>query len=209
MAVISDWWFQRVFAAQKGWDIIMAESMLKELAKKENRKSIGIIIAGSNHVKYSLGIPYRLKLRGKRYKTATIIPIHLPAPKKGDEEGPENPMLKMLKKTSDPTVVFSRGIGDYVFAVPSPQFPHYPQLSIQGTMKKEGYQITWVEKEGLAKRYGLTKDDTLLTLESQAIDSKETMNKIMAKKKWGDSLNLTVSKKIKLEKAKGESQQDK
>ena len=209
MAVISDWWFQRVFSAQKGWDIIMAESMLKELAKKENRKSIGIIIAGSNHVKYSLGIPFRLKLRGKRYKTATLIPIHLPAPKDDKEKGPENPMLKMLKKTSDPTVVFSRGIGNYVFSIPSPQFPHYPRLDIQGRMNKDGYQITWVEKEGLAKKHGLAKGDTIQTMDGHKLDSKETMNKILAAKKWGDSLTINVSKKINLIKSERESQRNK
>jgi C-terminal processing protease CtpA/Prc len=201
MAVISDWWFQRVYSAQKGWDIIMAESIIQELAKKTNRNSIGIIIAGSNHVKYSLGIPYRLKLRGKNFKVATVIPIHLPAPKKKGEDEPENPMLKMLKKNADPTAVFSRGIGDFVFAVPSPAQPHYPQLGIQGMMQKDGYHISWVHPEGLAKKNGLRKGDIIVDLDGHSLESKETMNKIMATKKWDDAMTVRVFKKIELKKA--------
>jgi uncharacterized iron-regulated protein len=68
-------WFTNIYNAQKCWDVIMAESMRQALAKKEFKGYKGVIIAGSNHVSYKLGIPFRYRKADKRAKITTIVPV--------------------------------------------------------------------------------------------------------------------------------------
>jgi hypothetical protein len=192
-------WFERIFTAQKCWDIIMAESMLRILKNPEYRDYKAVIIAGSAHVAYYLGIPFRLQSREKDLPTTTIIPVYLP--EKDDEEELEgHPMMKVMSAGLKPVATFSRGIGDYVFSVPELPVPHFPVLGFKGKMENNTYLITEIEKESLSERFGIKKGDRLLHLDGKAVVSKEQLRSLLADKNWDDELTVEIRRKIKIEK---------
>jgi len=207
MAVNVPFWFKGVYDAQKCWDIIMAESMKNTLKKKIYRKYKGVIIAGSNHVAYGLGIPYRYQKAKRKVKITTIVPVSLPPAEDGKEETEDNPMLKMLKKNWEPSSLFSRGIADYVFAVPGDEKAYFPYFGLAGNFKENHIEVKRVAKTGIAKEYGIDKGDKILKIDGINITSMEQFRTLLALKNWDDALELQLIKKIKL--ARDNKDQDK
>ena len=115
----------------------MAESMRLALARPEFRGYKGVIIAGSAHVAYGLGIPWRYRLRDKRAKILTLVPVTVAAKKKEDGEE-ENPMVKALAGQMQPAAVFSRGLADVVFAVAAEEKPYFAEAGFSGKMNADG-----------------------------------------------------------------------
>jgi uncharacterized iron-regulated protein len=193
-------WFQNVYAAQKCWDTVMAESMRLALARPEFRDRKGIIIAGSAHVAYGLGIPWRYRLRDKRAKILTMVPVTV-ALKKGESSEEENPMVKALAGQLQPAAVFARGLADAVFAVVAEEKPYFAEAGFSGKMNAEGlFEISQVRKESPAEKSGLRIGDRVLAVDGVPVKSVEGLRLVLAQKNWNDSLELEVRKKVMLTK---------
>jgi uncharacterized iron-regulated protein len=197
-------WFNGVYQAQTCWDSVMAESMRQDLDRKEFRGYKAVIIAGSYHVAYKLGIPFRYGKSDRSARLATIIPVSLSAEGQGDEEEP-NPMKEMLAKNLPPVAVFSRGIGDYVFSDNPAGESFYPVLGITASQSGEQIEISRIDKEGIAAGYGLKKGDLILTVDGIKIESLEQFRLLVSRKEWGENIRLGVEKKIEFHK---ESERD-
>jgi uncharacterized iron-regulated protein len=189
-------WFRNVYAAQKCWDTVMAESLRLALARPENRGCKGVIIAGSAHVAYGLGIPWRYLRRDKRAGILTLVPVTVPAKKKeGGEE--ENPMVKALAGQMPQAAVFSRGLADAVFAVTAEEKPYFADAGFSGKLNGDGlYEIERVGKETPAEKQGLKKGDIILAVDGAPVKTLEGLRLILAQKNWSDSLLLDVRKKM-------------
>ena len=193
-------WFQNVYAAQKCWDTVMAESMRLALGRPEFRGRKGIIIAGSAHVAYGLGIPWRYRLHDKRAKILTLVPVTVPL-KKEENSQEENPMVKALAGQLQPAAVFARGLGDVVFAVATEEKPYFAEAGFSGKMNADGlFEISQVGKESPAEKSGLRVGDLVLTVDGVPVKSLEALRLILAQKNWGDAMNLEVRKKVMLDK---------
>jgi len=199
-AVQVPFWFQNVYAAQKCWDVVMAESMRLALARAAFRGYKGVIIAGSAHVAYGLGIPWRYRLRDKGAKILTLVPVLVAAKKKeGSEE--ENPMVKALAGQLQPAAVFSRGLADAVFAVAAEEKPFFTVLGCSGKMNGEGiYEISQVSKDSPAEKYGLRAGDCILAIDGVPVKTVDGLRLILAQKNWNDALTLEVRKKVTFDK---------
>jgi uncharacterized iron-regulated protein len=195
-------WFKNIYIAQKCWDVIMAESMRKVLSGKKYKGYKGVIIAGSNHVAYKLGIPFRYKKAAKRAGLTTIVPIYLPEEKKKSDDEDEHPMMKMLGTSLAPAAIFSRGIADYVFSIAEPEFEYFPVIGMKNELKDGKIVVTKVNKESIAEENGIRKDDIIKTVDGVKITSLEQMRTILAVKNWDDSVSIKVSKRIELKKEK-------
>lgn len=196
-------WFNNIYTAQTCWDVIMAESMRRALAKKEFRGYKGVIIAGSNHVAYKLGIPFRYKKASRRTKTTTIVPILLPPEvKEGEKDDDEaaHPMMRAIASSMEPASLFSRGIADYVFSAPQPLNHFYPVIGVTLKEKDDHLLVTRVSKKSLADKNGLKKGDKITAVDSIGVKTQEQLRTLFSKKNWGDEVSITVTKKIKLEK---------
>jgi hypothetical protein len=193
-------WFQNVYAAQKCWDTVMAESMRLALARPEFRGRKGIIIAGSAHVAYGLGIPWRYRLGDKKAKIVTLVPVTV-APKKGEDKEEENPMVKALAGQLKPAAIFVRGLADVVFAVAAEEKPYFAEAGFSGKMNADGFfEISQVRKESPAEKSGLRVGDRILAVDGILVKSLEALRLILAQKNWNDSLDLEVKKKVILTK---------
>lgn len=201
MAVNMPAWFTNIYDAQKGWDVVMAESMRRELAKKEYRGYKGIIIAGANHVHYHLGIPFRYKKADKQARIVTITPVLLPKEekkKKDSDDDDSHPMMPGMKNTSKPAVPFSRGIADYVFAARQPLNHHFPVFGFMLKEKDGKISVTRVSKESLAWKNGIRKDDQITAVDGTEVKTLEQLRLLISVKKYGDTVNFGVVKKVKI-----------
>lgn len=202
MAVQVPGWFTNIYSAQKAWDVIMAESMIQFLGKKEYKGYKGIIIAGNNHVAYKLGIPFRYKKTDRKARITTISPILLPSEKKDkddeDEEG--HPMMKAMAKYMKPASLFSRGIADFVFAARQPEYHFFPVLGLGIKLKDDKIMVTRVAKDTIAKKHGLAKGDQVTSVDGITVTTLEQFRTIVARKGWDDSFSIGIVKKIELKK---------
>lgn len=197
-------WFTNIYNAQKCWDVIMAESMRRTLAKKEFKGYKGVIIAGSNHVAYKLGIPFRYKKADKRAKITTIVPVLLYEEKKEDAEEEEdphaNPMLKMMGGSMNPAVTFSRGIADYVFCAFQPLNRFFPVIGFSVKETDGKLMVTNVSKDSIAEENGIKKGDQITGIDGVDVSTLEQLRLIIHQKNWDDSIDLKVIKKVELKK---------
>ncbi|MCP5106377.1 MAG: PDZ domain-containing protein [bacterium] len=198
-------WFNNIYNAQKCWDVIMAESMRQTLAKEEFKGYKGVIVAGSNHVAYKLGIPFRYKKADEKAKITTIVPILLHEQKE-KEEGEEeddphaNPMMKMMGDSLSPAVLFSRGIADYVFCASQPVNRHFPVIGFTIKDQNGKLTVTRVTKESVAEESGIKKGDQIVAVDGVDITTMEQLRLIITTKNWDDSIDLKVIKKVEIKK---------
>ena len=178
----------------------MAESLRLALARPENRGCKGVIIAGSAHVAYGLGIPWRYRRRDSRARILTLVPVTVAAGKKDSSEE-ENPMIKALAGQMPPAAVFSRGLADAVFAVSAEEKPYFAEAGFSGKMNGDGlYEIERIGKETPAEKQGLKKGDLVLSVDGVPVKSLEGLRLLLSQKNWDDFLELAVRKKIILTK---------
>ncbi|MBN2400694.1 MAG: ChaN family lipoprotein [Candidatus Aminicenantes bacterium] len=195
-------WFRNIYCAQKCWDTVMAESMRQALARPEWSGYKGVIIAGSAHVAYGLGIPWRYRQQNSRAKIMTLIPVNV-ADKKGRPEEDENPMVKALAGQLQPAAIFSCGLADAVFAVAPERKPHFAETGFSGKLNAGGvFEVTHVQKASPADKSGLRAGDIILAIDGIPVKTVEGLRLVLAQKQWDDSLELEVRKKIILAKEK-------
>jgi uncharacterized iron-regulated protein len=193
-------WFQNVYVAQKCWDTVMAESMRLALARPGFRGYKGVIIAGSAHVAYGLGIPWRYRLRDKQANILTLVPVTV-APKKKEDKEEENPMVKALAGQLQPAAIFARGLADAVFAVAAEEKPYFAEAGFSGKINAAGlFEISQVSKETPAEKSGLRVGDQVLAIDGVPVKSLEGLRLVLAQKNWNDQFELEVRKKIVLAK---------
>jgi uncharacterized iron-regulated protein len=198
-------WFKNIYAAQRCWDVVMAESMREFLAKKEYNGYKGVIIAGSNHVAYKLGIPFRYQKAAPKAKITTIVPVLMPEEKTAEEEEEEeeeeaHPMMKMMGDSLKPAAVFSRGIADYVFAAHQPLHHYFPVIGFTLAEKNGKFVVTRVKKKSIAEKNGINKEDRITAVDGVEITSLEQLRGLIAQKNWEDSITFGVVKKIDIKK---------
>jgi uncharacterized iron-regulated protein len=90
---------ENMYAAQVSWDEGMAQSAVDFMARRTHSRAVMVIIAGSGHTLYDLGINLRLKMKG--YDSLNVTGIELPLPEGG----------------------ISRGLADYVYVSEPVQRP--------------------------------------------------------------------------------------
>lgn len=189
-------WFRNVYNAQKCWDVTMADSMRRTLAHPSFRGYKGVIIAGSAHVAYGLGIPWRYRLLNGRAAVLTLVPVAVPAKKKGSE-AEENPMVRALAGQMKPAALFSRGLADVVFAVAAEEKPFFAEAGFSGKMNADGaYEVDRVAEDSPAEKCGMKKGDLILAVDGVPVKAMESLRLILAEKNWDDSLVLDVRKRM-------------
>ena len=200
-------WFKNIYTAQACWDVIMAESMRQTLAEKKHNGYKGVIIAGSNHVAYKLGIPFRYRNADPGAKITTIVPILLPGEKKDEkkeEEEETHPMIQMMAKSLNPAAIFSRGIADYVFSASQPGYHHFPVIGFTVKLKEKKLMVTRVAKKSLAEKNGIRKGDQVTAVDGVEVNTLEQLRRLLAQREWDDSIDLKVIKKIEIKKEEEE-----
>lgn len=168
--------FHGMFRAQCGWDAAMGWNAVQALKKHGGDKAIMVVLIGSGHVAYGLGAERQVKpwFDGK---TASVIPIPI-----ADDEHPV-PLTKVRASYAD-----------FVWGLPRSTDPLYPSVGISTPEQKSGerYKVIMVGKETPAEAAGFKVGDELVSIDGLAYTDKETVNRLMSEKRWGDAVVYKV-----------------
>ena len=168
--------FQAMYRAQSGWDAAMAWNAVQALQKHGGEKAIMVVLIGAGHVAYGLGAERQAKLWFDG-KTASVVPVPLA------EEPGATPIAKV-----------QASYADFVWGLPPSTDPLYPSVGISTPEAKSGerYKVIMVGKESPAEAAGFKVGDELVSIDGLAYTDKETVNRLMSAKRWGDAVVYKV-----------------
>lgn len=166
--------WERMFAAQCTWDAAMGRNAASALERFGDKGAIMVVLMGSGHVAYGLGAERQARL-GFDGKTASLIPIPVQ-----DEKG-QRPAVRA-------------SYANFLWGVPREDHALFPSLGLSMPEQKTGehYPVILVQKGSLAEAAGFKVKDLLVSMDGVPLADKETFNRLMSQKRWGDSAEVQV-----------------
>jgi uncharacterized iron-regulated protein len=168
--------FQGLFRAQCTWDAAMGWNAVRALRAHGDDKAIMVVLVGSGHVAYGLGAERQARLWFDG-RTASLIPVPV-----ADDTHRE------------PVESVRASYASFVWGLPPVRDPLYPSLGLSTPETKSGahYKVIMVSPESVAQAAGFAVGDELLAMDGVSLDDKETTNRLMSEKRWGDSATYTI-----------------
>lgn len=169
--------WRAMFAAQCTWDATMAYNAVRVLKEHGAEGAIIVVLIGSGHVAYGLGMQ-RQAAQWYQGRAASIIPI----------------MIVDEKKRPIETVRAS--YADFVWGLPPEKDPLYPDLGIatgeaRGSTRR---QVLSVDVDSVGKLAGFETGDILISMDGIPVQDRETLNRLMSDKRWGDDAEFVVER---------------
>ncbi len=164
-----------MISAQATWDATMAHNAVKALREHGSGETVMAVLVGSGHVAYGLGIQ-RQAARGFDGRIATVIPVNVRG-----EDGAE---VKAVQAS----------YADFLWGVPAWSAPLYPALGLSTTPVEKALKVLFVSEKTPAERAGFKVGDLLLAMDGTPLPDKETLNRLVAAKKWGDEASFSVKR---------------
>ena len=163
--------FQSMFRAQCAWDAAMGWNALRALQAHGGKQAIMVVLIGGGHVAYGLGAERQVRL----WFDGTIASV-LPLPITDEVNHP--PIQKV-----------QASYANFVWGLPPVTDPIYPTVGLSMPEQKSGerFKVIQVGKGSPAEAAGLGAGDELVSIDGVAIQDKETINQLIAQKRWGDS----------------------
>ncbi|MCX8160873.1 MAG: ChaN family lipoprotein [Candidatus Saccharicenans sp.] len=161
--------FEALYRAQVAWDVTMGRNAVRA-AEATGRRVV--VLAGSGHLLYGLGLNFRAYLLSG-LPQVTVIGV----------QTPEGTSLKV-----------SRGLGDFIYGVRTRDYPAYPAASIS-LKKVEGLNNLVVAarpSEPLARASGLDKGDVILSVAGKEVFEVNDFRLVLAGFSWGEEIKIKV-----------------
>jgi uncharacterized iron-regulated protein len=168
--------FEGMFVAQCTWDGAMAHNAIRALRAAQGERPIMVVLIGSGHVAYGLGAERQAKLWYDG-RIASVIPI---------------PVYDTEKRAAIEKARAS--YANFFWGVPAATDRLFPVLGLSAPERDPGapMAVIQVEKESVAEAAGFAVGDVLVAMDGTPIDQKETFNRLMSEKRWGDSARFEV-----------------
>jgi membrane-associated protease RseP (regulator of RpoE activity) len=100
--------------------------------------------------------------------------------------------VPVLDSEEKPVSSVKASYANFVWGIPYERDPLYPSLGFSTT--ETAREIIAIEKDSIAARSGFQVRDQILSLDGTAAPDRETWNRLMATKNWGDSVVVTVKR---------------
>jgi uncharacterized iron-regulated protein len=200
--------FNSRYQAQCLWDAAMAEGIIQ--AANENPQATVVLLAGSGHVAYNLGIGKIIQKRSG-LPFASVIAVDVPQKKqntlmetmykhrkteKDEKEKMPPAMQKMMAPPGDssPNYIVIRSLADFLWGVPDTEKkPAYPTLGVRLEEKSEkGFLINMIFPESIAEKNNLQKGDILTTIDGKDFKTLVELKKYLDTKNWDDPIQLNL-----------------
>jgi hypothetical protein len=164
-----------MFEAQCTWDATMAYNAVQTLEQRPG--AIMVVLVGSGHVAYGLGIQRQAELWFDG-EVATLIPV----PVNADPHHPRDAV--------------QASYADYVWGVASETDTLYPTLgfSTRASGIGEPVEIIIVPADAAAAEAGVAAGDRLVSIDGIPVPDREAMNRLVADKRWGDRIVLGLQR---------------
>lgn len=170
---MSDAQWDAMFSAQCTWDATMGFNAVKALERHGSKDAIMVVLIGSGHVAYGLGIQ-RQAARWFDGRMTSVIPIAVK-----DRKG-------------KPAASVRASYADFIWGLPAEREPLFPSLGTTTIEAGGAVQVIDIDKGSPADVAGLKAGDTFVALDGAAIKDKEALNAAMAEKRWGDAALVVV-----------------
>jgi uncharacterized iron-regulated protein len=169
-ASMSDAQWRGMFAAQCTWDATMGHNSVRALQQHGGEDSIMVVLIGSGHVAYGLGI----QRQAAQWFDGTMAAL-LPVPV-ADEDG-------------EPVERAQASYADFIWGLPPVTDALYPGLGISTKKadESERRKVIHVPQDSIGARAGFQVGDVVLSMNGVEIPDKESFNRHMADLRWGDS----------------------
>lgn len=169
--------WRAMFDAQCTWDATMAFNAVKALQAERDPKAAMVVLIGSGHAAYGLGIQRQAR-QWYEGKAASVIPI----------------MVQDEQKKPVETVRAS--YADFIWGILPEEDPLYPELGV-ATVEAKGSNrrsVVSVAADSVGKAAGFAAGDVLVSMDGIAVPDRETLNTLMASKRWGDEAEFVVER---------------
>ena len=164
-----------MLSAQATWDAAMAWNAVRALEAASDPKAIMVVLVGSGHVAYGLGIERQARswFDGP---VSSVIAVPL-----ADDNGPTSPLRASY--------------ANFLWGVAREPWSAWPSLGLSTRAADGGTrQVIAVEDDGAAAKAGVKVNDILLRIDEVPIDSRETLSRQMAAYAWGDAPRLAIAR---------------
>lgn len=161
--------------AQCTWDATMGYNAIQALKQHGKDEAIMVVLIGSGHVSYGLGIQ-RQAAHWFDGGMASIIPI------------------PVLDEDDEPVERVQASYADFLWGLPQEVHTRYPELGVSSREDDETKErkVLYVAEDSAAERAGVELGDVVLSFDGVAIDDKGTFNRLIAAKRWGDASELKI-----------------
>lgn len=162
--------FEGLYRAQSAWDETMAYYALKAWEKEHGRM---VVLAGSGHLIYNLGINRRA-FEKSRLPFKTLVCVVVPKDKKSIE--------------------VSRSLADYIWGIPEEEKPAFPSVGLS-FKKINGLENMVIDKkpvDGVAEDGNFEKGDVILSVDGEAFRDINELRIYLAHFTWGDEAKFLL-----------------
>jgi uncharacterized iron-regulated protein len=161
-----------MLGAQAAWDATMAFHAAKAWREAKDDRAIVVVLVGSGHVAYGLGIARQAR-RSFDGEVSSVIPVDIA---KGE------------------TMLVRASYADIVWGVPREPYPAHPSFGITPVTRSADQlqQVVVVERDSPAATAGVAVGDIVLAIDGQAVTSRESFNRLSVTKNWGDTAELKI-----------------
>ncbi len=196
VALMPPGWLDNMYAAQCLWDVVMARSILERLPEDATM----VVVVGSGHVAYGLGIPRRLAEERAAagagpLPVGVLCPVRAPAP---DPEG--QPHGHPMGGGEDEAgaggqALFVRSLADVVAVFPDDGgIEAFPRLGLQLGEDDEGPTVRMVFPDSLAEDAGVEPGDRIVAINGISPTDLSDLRWRLAEIEWGQRLELEVER---------------
>ncbi len=170
-----DMW-KAMVSAQATWDAAMGYHAVQALKQPGAGDAIMVVLVGSGHVAYGLGIEHQARQWFKE-PIASLIPMQV------------TDNLVPVKTVRASYANFIWGIAEEIDSL----YPN-PVLSTRPIDDGKALQVLALEHGSLAEKAGFKEDDVLVSMDGAPVPDKETLNRLVAGKRWGDTSVFVVKR---------------
>ncbi|OGD27137.1 MAG: hypothetical protein A2Y56_14995, partial [Candidatus Aminicenantes bacterium RBG_13_63_10] len=162
--------FEGLYRAQSAWDEVMAANAVRA---SENGKRRVVVLAGSGHLIYNLGINRRVFERNRR-PFRTIVCVAVP---KGR-----------------PSVAVSRSLADYIWGLAEEDRPAYPSVGLRMKMFASLANPVLEAKpvDGVALGKDFDKGDVILSVDGKPFSDINELRMYLARFAWGEETTFRL-----------------
>jgi len=162
--------FDGLYRAQSAWDEVMALNAVRS-REREGRKMV--VLAGSGHLIYNLGINRRAYEKS-RLPFKTVICVVIPEGKK--------------------SIKVARSLADYVWGIPEEKIPAFPSVGLR--FKKfdrlDNLVIESKPIDGVSKNANFEKGDVILSVDGMSFSDINELRIYLAGFKWDDEVKFCL-----------------
>jgi len=166
--------WKNMLSAQATWDATMGYNAVQALRTIDDPKAIMVVLVGSGHVAYGLGIERQAR-KWFDGGIATLIPV-------------------AATDSGSPVKSVQASYANFVWGIAEETDSLFPTLGVSTAVGQgeAARRVLIVQPDSAGARAGFKAGDVLVSLDGTPLADKELYSRLMAGKRWGDSATFVV-----------------